>query len=171
MTMPSSNPMEQLIAILTGQRECYAALLRLAEQKHQAIVADDLRTIEHTVEQEQVLIASLGRMERDRMALAEPIAALLQLPIAQLNVTSVLERVDAATRRVLVGLRDEIVRDLGRAEELNHTNGELLEKALRRVNRSMQILGVNAQQSNTYRPQTQQTNQQRTKTNLFDRKV
>ncbi len=169
--MLKQNPMEQLISILTGQRDCYAALLGLAEQKHQAIIEENLKGIEHSVEQEQALIGTLGRMERERAALADEIAAYLQIPIDQLNVTSVLERVDPFTRRVLIGLRDQIVSDLERIDALSQTNGGLLEKALRRVNRSMQILGVNAQQPNTYRPKTQPTNQQQTKTSLFDRKV
>ena len=84
--MPRQNPMEQLIEILTGQRDCYAALLRLAEQKHQAIIADDLQMIEHTVEQEQALITTIGRMERDRVALAEEIAAHLHLSVDRKSV-------------------------------------------------------------------------------------
>lgn len=170
MTDPHSP--HTLIKLLQGQRDCYAALLQLAETKRRALINDDLQALEHALEQEQFLITTLGRLERERLATGVELSRELSIPADNLTLDLLIAKVDLSLQRPLSELRAEIVAQIQRLKEINQVNGQLIDQALRVINASLQALGASSQQPATYGPgAAQQATRDKANARFLDRKV
>lgn len=171
--MTAARSINTLIHVLDGQRDCYAALLQLAETKRRALITDDLHALEHTLEQEQVLITTLGRLERERLETGTYLAREMSVPADMLTLDVLASKADPSLQERLATLRTEIVSQIQRLKEINQVNGQLIDQALRVINASLQALGGSSQQPTTYGPGTAQQAARGEKANarFLDRKV
>jgi flagellar biosynthesis/type III secretory pathway chaperone len=169
--MDQSQSIDLLITILEGQRECYAALLRLAEVKRRALVQDDLPALDRALEEEQSYISGLGRLERERMEVTARVAQQAGLSTDQVTVEDLLPHVAPTHRSALGQLRSDIVAQIQRLKEINQVNGQLIEQALRVVNACLSAFGGQSQ-SATYGPQTKAGGKgERANARFLDRKI
>ena len=130
-----------LIEILNEQTERHTELLGLSVEEKDAIVQNDIETLQKLVNLKNIVISQNNRLEKKRLSLVADIADVLALRNKDLDIKTLadlLEGKPEQTELIEAGrkLRDVVVE----LKEVNDLNKELLENALGYVEYSINVL-------------------------------
>ena len=135
---------EKLIRILSGMVTLYGGLLKLGQEKRQALIAADMEKIEQFTAQEEALVLKSAQLENMRQAALEELAAALGCDVGELVLSELKKNVPQEMREQLEKNGDELKRIAADLAVLTQSNSELIENALRIVNFNIQLLTQDA---------------------------
>lgn len=134
-----------LKALLASERAICRQLLALAAQEHAALVAGDTLALQRIVARQEATTARWAALERQRFALLEPWAALLELPEEQVTLEAVLPHLPDAEARAVAGLQGTLRDELAALQRAKAANRTVLERALESVTTLLDLVrGVHA---------------------------
>lgn len=131
---------KDFILVLNKLLEIYEEFLALSKQKRRAIVAVKMPELEKIVRQEQVLIASVGNLERRREEILTSLLAEEQITTPRKTLLDLLPYCDEKTARRLEEVHRRFRETLAALEECNEGNNRLLKQALTAVNYNLNVL-------------------------------
>ena len=131
----------QLIEVMNEQAERHSELLGLSVEEKDAIIQNDVDTLQKLVNLKNIVISQNNRLEKKRITLVNDIAEVLGHGKKDIDLSELIELLDgqaeqAELREVGARLR-QIVTEL---KEANDLNKELLESALEFVDYSLNAL-------------------------------
>jgi flagellar biosynthesis/type III secretory pathway chaperone len=116
---------------LVGEFRAYQTLVALTQDERQALLADNLKTLQEVLAQKEALLGNLERLESARQA---ALAAWARAAgIEAYTLSDVLSRLEAAGCERLTRLRDGILALTAELHELSHGNRALADSALEGV--------------------------------------
>lgn len=131
---------KEFIVILSKLLEIYEEFLALSKQKRAAIVSVKMPDLEKIVRQEQVLIASVGNLERRREEVLAGLLAEEKIATPRKTLLDLLPYCDEKTARKLEDIHAKFKATLAALEECNEGNNRLLKQALSAVNYNLNVL-------------------------------
>lgn len=138
---------EKLLAILHRQNRLYDRINQSLESQQQAIVADDMETLEPLTEQAKQLYEISMVLEKERMAEVDILADQLAVPAESLSLRVLREYLPEALRLEYDPLAEALKKNIHRAKEMNQTNNDLLKMSLRYIDVSLNLLTGNSHPS------------------------
>jgi len=131
----------QLIDVMNEQVERHKELHGLSLEEKDAIIKNDIETLQKLVNLKNMVISQNNRLEKQRISLVADIAEVLGLKGQELDLAALVDLLDGQVEQA--GLREvgkrlkEIVTEL---KEVNDINKELLETAIDFVEYSLNAL-------------------------------
>ena len=126
---------EDLLNILSQEKDGYDRLYSLSEKKRDAIVHQKLPKLEELVTKEQNVSSDLKNLENKRVAALKGMSAVLGHDDELLTVTQIIDLLanQPKEQEALRTARDELVRSANRMQLLNEQNAILLQQAMEMV--------------------------------------
>ncbi len=134
--------MENLIEVLNKQYEIYEQLLALSTTKTTAIVKGNLEDLARITDEEQNVVATLGRYDKEREEVMKDIANVINKDVEGLRIANLAQMLSGRPeeQRKLNEVGDKL-RDVAfRMKKVNEQNKELLENSLEMVAFDMNLL-------------------------------
>lgn len=134
--------MENLIEVLNKQYEIYEQLLALSTTKTTAIVKGNLEDLARITDEEQNVVAILGRYDKERDEVMKDIANVINKDVEGLRIATLAQMLSGRPeeQRQLNEVGDKL-RDVAfRMKKVNEQNKELLENSLEMVAFDMNLL-------------------------------
>ncbi|MEA4889102.1 MAG: flagellar protein FlgN [Clostridiaceae bacterium] len=82
-----SVELQDLLILLTQEKDCYSQLLDLAGDKKKAIIADQVTRLDQIVSQEESTLANLKKLENSRLDFIRQTAARCRIPEKDLTLS------------------------------------------------------------------------------------
>ena len=160
---------EKLLGVLQEILVLYQELLRVGQEKKEALVAVRGADLEKMTSQEELLLFKVGKLEKRRVEAVREIAEYYKQEKETLSLAAVrkLATDDIANR--LEFLQQELGKVVGELVPLNKLNGELIQQALLLINYNLNLLTQNSIGS-VYAARGKAVEQQAGKT-MFDSKA
>lgn len=127
--------MDNLIEVLEEENTQYEQLVELAQNKKQAIIKADIRSLEEVTAAEQEITSSLRNLDIRRDAVLKDMADVLGKEFEEMNLTKLigyLEKQPQEQER-LTKIRDKILVTGEQMKKGNQRNADLLQQALEMV--------------------------------------
>jgi hypothetical protein len=133
---------EDLLNIMTMEKDGYDRLYSLSEKKREAIVSQDLQRLEKIAGKEQKIGDELKSLENKRVRALRSMAVVLGHDNEELTVTSVIDLISKQPKEAaaLTKARDELVRSANRMQVLNEQIQVLLKHAMEMVEFDMTLI-------------------------------
>lgn len=133
---------EELMDTLDQEEKLYADLIPMQEEKKRAIVANDLNAIGKLGDEEQALVDRIGNLETKRMRIADDIATVLGKPPGTMKLEHIIRTLknQPGEQKALQKLHDRLKRTIGRLQDLNIQNKELLQEAMEMLEFNMNVI-------------------------------
>lgn len=133
---------EELMDTLDQEEKLYADLIPMQEEKKRAIVANDLNAIGRLSEEEQALVDRIGNLETKRIRIADDIATVLGKPPGTMKLEHIIQTLknQPGEQKALQRLHDRLKRTIGRLQDLNVQNKELLQEAMEMLEFNMNVI-------------------------------
>lgn len=133
---------EELMDTLDQEEKLYADLIPMQEEKKRAIVANDLNAIGKLGDEEQALVDRIGNLETKRMRIADDIATVLGKPPGTMKLERIIRTLknQPGEQKALQKLHDRLKRTIGRLQDLNIQNKELLQEAMEMLEFNMNVI-------------------------------
>lgn len=133
---------EELVETLDREERLYADLIPIQEDKLRAIVANDLTAIGRLSDEEQKLVDEVGVLETKRIRIANDIATVLGKPPGTMKLENMIDALknQPKEQKILQELHDRLRRTIGRLQDLNIRNKELLSQAMEMVEFNMNVI-------------------------------
>lgn len=127
---------------LDQEEKLYADLIPMQEEKKRAIVANDLNAIGKLGDEEQALVDRIGNLETKRMRIADDIATVLGKPPGTMKLEHIIRTLknQPGEQKALQKLHDRLKRTIGRLQDLNIQNKELLQEAMEMLEFNMNVI-------------------------------
>ena len=130
-----------LIEILNEQTERHKELLGLSVEEKDAIVQNDIETLQKLVNLKNIVISQNNKLEKKRLSLVADIAEVLALKDKNIDIKALADMLDGKPEQAKLieagkKLRDVVIK----LKEANDLNKELLEHALGFVEYSLNAL-------------------------------
>lgn len=127
---------------LDQEEKLYADLIPMQEEKKRAIVANDLNAIGKLGDEEQALVDRIGNLETKRMRIADDIATVLGKPPGTMKLERIIRTLknQPGEQKALQKLHDRLKRTIGRLQDLNIQNKELLQEAMEMLEFNMNVI-------------------------------
>ena len=132
--------MEELIDTLDKEDRLYTDLIPIQEEKIRAVIANDLDSLAGLQGQEQVLVDQVGNLENKRQQVTADIATVLGMKPDEMNLEKLVKKLGNQPKEALEKLHDRLKRTMGRLQELNLQNKQLLTEALEMVEFNMNVI-------------------------------
>ncbi len=160
--------MKTILSYIREQNEYYQQLLEKAENKQQAIIQNDLQTIEALNKEEEQLITEAAAIENKRIEHIEKHPEIygedaLQLTLEELKLRfsqDIQEQTDIETKALM--------ETLARLKTINNENAELLKQALRMVNVTINTIAGNEEPGSYSKEKGNNVSKNK---HLFDKKI
>lgn len=149
---------------LKQQVTLYEELYGLERAKQKALIKNNLQELELITAQQEPLILSANRMEKERLSLAGHISRDLGKAPVDLTLTDLAQHFP-----VLEGVRLDLDRIVGQLREIHQTNTQLLQQSLKVVEFTVGMLTY--QERNTYTRPSQNENEGNRILHLLDRRI
>lgn len=165
--------MEELITTLTSELEAYQKLLPVAEQKTQAIIANDLSGVQRITELEQEAISKISSLEQKRAGIMENIGVVLNKRVSDLTLPKLIELLGKQPKEqeALAGLHKDLTGTLKELATINGHNKNLIEQSLEMISYNMNLLqSTRVVPGNNYTRNAGQWNMTASQTGMFDAK-
>ena len=126
---------EDLLNILSQEKDGYDRLYSLSEKKRDAIVHQKLPELEDLVNKEQDVSSDLKQLEKRRVSALSGMSAVLGHDDELLTVSQVIDLLDKQPKeqKALRDAREELIRSANRMQLLNEQNAILLQQAMEMV--------------------------------------
>lgn len=135
--------MEELIDTLDKEDRLYTDLIPIQEEKIRAVIANDLDSLAGLQGQEQVLVDQVGNLGKTRRKqVTADIATVLGMKPDEMNLEKLVKKLgnQPKEKEALEKLHDRLKRTMGRLQELNLQNKQLLTEALEMVEFNMNVI-------------------------------
>lgn len=119
----------KLIKIVHEQKSMYEELLELAKKKNFAVERGDTKELDIIVEAEELLVMSLGRIEKERNSVIISKAARLNIPREELTVKK-WQGATETEKKELSDVQSELLETLKQLDTINRTNQKLISMQL-----------------------------------------
>ena len=165
--------MEELITTLERELEAYQKLLPVAEQKTQAIIANDLSEVQKITELEQEAISKISSLEQKRADIMENIGIVLNKRVSDLTLPKLIEMLgkQPSEREALARLHKDLTYTLKELATINGHNKNLIEQSLEMISYNMNLLqSTRVVPGNNYTRNAGQWNMTASQTGMFDAK-
>lgn len=159
--------MEQLVKCLNTQKFLYRELLKLSEEKKQAIVKNKIDVLNEVVAKEKDLIAQLNAIEEFRIKCSEQVNKDLGLS-SDSPLSEVIQKAEG-TAGMLEGLLKELTGVIDKLKSTNKVNNELINMQLDYIDVIKSSFFSNG--TNNYGNDGKTALEQQQSVNLFDRMV
>ena len=133
--------MEHIIEVLEQENTEYRTLIKLSEEKTPIIIKADLENLIRITEAEQVIVARIQKLEKDRMSTMADIAEVTNLkPDIKLGDLITMMDKHPEEQKKLQDLHDRLKETMRRMKQVNEQNRDLLQDSLEMVQFEMNLL-------------------------------
>jgi flagellar biosynthesis/type III secretory pathway chaperone len=133
--------MEHIIEVLEQENTEYRTLIKLSEEKTPIIIKADLENLNRITEAEQVNVARIQKLEKDRMSTMADIAEVTNLkPDIKLGDLITMMDKHPEEQKKLQDLHDRLKETMRRMKQVNEQNRDLLQDSLEMVQFEMNLL-------------------------------
>lgn len=136
--------MDRLIAalktVLEQETKEYKLILELADKKKQALIKNDVDTIDGIVSKEWMRLKKIKQLEYERESLIERIAALCRMQKETLRIEHIIDVLQGEVREEFVHIREELARTLSELSGRNLENRGLIDTHLAYTNFCVNLL-------------------------------
>lgn len=127
--------MEELLSVLGQERDNYETLLSMNDKKREAIVKNDIETLDKVTADEEDVSTTLKNLENTRLRILKDMAVVLGKDDEEISVNRMIgllsEQPDE--QKALTKARDELLDAASRMRFMNEQNEILLKQALEMV--------------------------------------
>lgn len=116
-----------LVDILEQQKAIQGVLVELSERKTKAIASGKTDALSAIVEEEKSLLAQIKAVEKKQAHCVDKLAALLNIPSADVRMSLIIEAAQGEQKEKLVKLRDELSALIDKQIQSNEINMKLLQ--------------------------------------------
>ncbi len=133
--------MENIIEVLEQENAEYRTLIRLSEEKTPIIIKGDLENLNRITEAEQVIVARIQKLEKERMSTMADIAEVTNFK-ADIKLGDLITMMDKhpEEQKKLQDLHDRLKETMRRMKQVNEQNRDLLQDSLEMVQFEMNLL-------------------------------
>ena len=133
--------MENIIEVLEQENTEYRTLIKLSEEKTPIIIKGDLENLNRITEAEQVIVARIQKLEKERMSTMADIAEVTNFK-ADIKLGDLITMMDKhpAEQAKLRDLHDRLKETMRRMKQVNEQNRDLLQDSLEMVQFEMNLL-------------------------------
>lgn len=133
---------EELMDTLDREEKIYAGLIPIQEEKLRAVIANDLDSMRELSDNEQNLVDEVGNLETKRIRIVKDISTVLGKGSGIMNLEQIVATLknQPEEQKILRELHDRLRRTVGRLQELNVQNKDLLSQAMEMVEFNMNVI-------------------------------
>lgn len=134
--------MEELISVLSKERDIYRSLIPVSERKTSVLIKSDLQDLQRVTEEEQGLLDEVYALDKKREKIITNIGAVLNKNPEDLDLTT-LARLMARQpeeKKRLSELHDSLREVMSRLVSVNQKNKELIENSLEMIEFNMNFI-------------------------------
>ena len=133
--------MENIIEVLEKENTEYQTLIKLSEEKTPIIIKGDLENLNRITEAEQVIVARIQKLEKERMSTMADIAEVTNFK-ADIKLGDLITMMDKhpEEQKKLRDLHDRLKGTMRRMKQVNEQNRDLLQDSLEMVQFEMNLL-------------------------------
>lgn len=133
---------EELVDTLDREEKIYSDLIPIQEEKLRAVIANDLDAMRGLSDKEQGLVDEVGNLETKRVRIVKDISTVLGKGSGIMNMEQIVETLknQPEEQKILRELHDRLRRTVGRLQELNVQNKDLLSQAMEMVEFNMNVI-------------------------------
>jgi len=134
--------MEELVASLEEEGTLYEKLIPIAEQKKQVIVNNDLEELRLLTEQENSMIDRITALEGKRLEVVKNIGVVLNKDPNELDLKTIISLLgkQPEEQKQLGRIHDKLKETVGRLQEINFQNKQLIEESLEMIEFNMNFI-------------------------------
>lgn len=133
---------EELIDTLDREEKLYQTLIPIQERKLRAVIASDLKTLGEVADEEQGLVDEVGNLEIKRVRVTNDIATVLGKKPEVMKLEQIIQMLknQPEERKKLEELHDRLRNTIGRLQDLNVQNKDLLSQAMEMIEFNMNVI-------------------------------
>ena len=133
--------MENIVEVLEKENAEYQTLIKLSEEKTPIIIKGDLENLNRITEAEQVIVARIQKLEKDRMNTMKDISEVTNFK-ADIKLGDLITMMDKhpEEQKKLKDLHDRLKETMSRMKRVNEQNRDLLQNSLEMVQFEMNLL-------------------------------
>ncbi|MBR1471985.1 MAG: flagellar protein FlgN [Lachnospiraceae bacterium] len=133
--------MENIVEVLEKENTEYQSLIKLSEEKSPVIIKGDLPNLNRITEAEQIIVARIQKLEKERMQTMKDIAEVTNYK-ADIKLGDLIEMMGKhpSEQARLRDLHDRLKATMGRMKQVNEQNRDLLRNSLEMVQFEMNLL-------------------------------
>lgn len=134
--------MENLMDVLEKEQSLYDRLLDLSMKKTSIIIAGDVDALTKITDDEQEVVSSVNRLDKERESLMREIAAVLNKDVQTLTLNQLIPVLNGRTeeQRRLSRIHDRLKLITDQMRRVNDHNKELIEASLEMVQYNMNVV-------------------------------
>ena len=134
--------MEELIGTLDAEELLYRQLIPVEEEKTRAIIANDLQALQEITIREHELVDQTSALEGKREQVASDIATVLGKDPKSITLEQIVEvlKNQPKDQKKLQEVHDRLRKTVGRLQQINDQNKELLKEAMEMVEFNMNVI-------------------------------
>ena len=159
---------DDLLLILSKERDVYKEAVSIAEEKKQVIIDGNLKELEKMTAREQTLVASLIKLENMRGKVLDDLIRVLQAEHVE-TLSDLLGHLDEASRQKIDLVKNELSASVFQLKNKNELNGKLLEQSLDMIQLNMELMS--SLEADGRYTQGAADAKSKSKSSLFDAKV
>jgi flagellar biosynthesis/type III secretory pathway chaperone len=131
---------KELISVLTKILDVYKQLLVLSKEKRMVIVSVKMKELEKIVRQEQIMIATIGKLEQQRESVLTSLLVSENISTPNKELLDLVMFCDKAIGEKITEIHSQFKETLAELETNNKMNNHLITQALSVVNYNLNVL-------------------------------
>ena len=133
--------MENIVEVLEKENAEYQTLIKLSEEKTPIIIKGDLENLNRITEAEQVIVARIQKLEKERMSTMKDISEVTNFK-ADIKLGDLITMMDKhpEEQKKLKDLHDRLKETMNQMKRVNEQNRDLLQNSLEMVQFEMNLL-------------------------------
>lgn len=134
--------MEELINTLNAEEVLYGELIPIEEEKTQAIIRNDLQSLQDIAVREHDLVDKTSALEKKREQVATDIATVLSKDPKTITLEQIIDvlKNQPDDRKKLQDVHDRLKKTVARLQQVNEQNKDLLQEAMSMVEYNMNVI-------------------------------
>ena len=163
--------LKKLIQILKKEYREYQKLLELAEEKKDALVANDIDVLSSLLNNEEEILETINQFDAAREDIIIELSTELDLVSSEINYSQLIEHLPDKWVNKLKPVREKLLTTINELHELNESNKMLINEAIKLNNLTYKsIAQIIEPNNNTYNRETTGKSDNST-THIMDRKA
>ena len=135
---------KELISVLTKLLDLYKQLLVLSKEKRMIVVNVKMKELEKIVRQEQIMIATIGKLEQQRESVLTSLLVSENISTPNKELLDLVMFCDQSTGQKITDIHRQFKETLAELETNNKMNNHLITQALSVVNYNLNVLSETA---------------------------
>lgn len=133
---------DELVNTMSLENDIYKELIPIVSEKTQAIINNDLTTLQSITDKEQLTIERIGSLERKREEVIKNIGIVLSRDPSKLDMKELIRIMakQPEEQRKLAQIHDELSATIKTLVRLNERNKALIDQSLEMINFNINIL-------------------------------